>query len=323
MSRNRIGLLVAVVVFLASVAGCTGAPGSGGGLAQTAADFLPAGFVLQLPRMYVQYVETADGGAEPAVSGIGASVIEAWFGMDLSTVKIPPFYVDWIKASDVQHIEVVTGSEGILAYVNGKPTPYLAWDADSIGLAAELTEAFGIANVSQFKSALPWLQRIGLDVVVQMPLAAGADIIRYRDLQDGLLTSTAPAEIEAPDAEVKLGVSFDENGVPSLAGVSASALQPFIGYTPGQLDPQYIALVKQSGIQRLTVQTRGDGLFIFVNDRPLPHLAWSKDHLMTAVNLYAEMNETSWMANETFVNMVSELVLKTTNSDIELVVDFP
>jgi len=324
MLRNRVGLLVAAVVLLASVTACTGVPsGEVGSLAEGAASLLPPGLVLRLPRLYLEYAETEDGGAEPTVSGIGASVIEAWFGADLTTVKIPPFYVDWIQASNMQHIEVLTGAEGVFAYVNGEPLPYLAWDEESIGLAGELAGAFGVPNVEQFKAALPWLQRIGLDLVVQMPLTEDAEIIPYRDPGAGLLESTAAPEFVAAEAEIKVGLSFDENGVPSLGGVSAIALQPIMGYTPGRLDPGYIAALKQSGIRRVTVQTRGDGLFIFVNDRPLPNLAWSREHMTNALSVYAEMNKSSWMANDVFVEMVSDLVLRTANSDIQLVVDFP
>jgi hypothetical protein len=244
-------------------------------------------------------------------------LIESWFGLDLATVKIPPFYVEWIKASDIQHIEVVTGGEGVLAYVNGKPTPYLAWDEESLLLTADLLEAFGIPNIGQVKSALPWIRRLGLDLIVQMPLADDATIIPYRDPAGGLMTTTAAPEFEDPGAEIKLAVSIDENGVPSVAGLSALVLEPLLGFAPA-LDPATFAPFRAAGIEKLTVKTRGDGLFIIINDRPLPNIAWSKDHLMNAIDVYAEMNEASWVANEPFVEMVRELILQTANSDIEL-----
>ncbi len=52
-------------------------------------------------------------------------------------------------------------------------------------------------------------------------------------------------------------------------------------------------------------------------------MAWSKEHLTNALDLYAQMNEASWVPNEAFVGMVRELVLQMGNSDILLIIDFP
>ena len=322
MFRSRIGLLIAGVLLLGLVTSCAGLPAGGAEALAEGTGFLPASFAMQLPPLYLNYEETADGSAEPSVAGIGSSLIEAWFGVDLSSVKIPAFYVDWIKASDIQHLEIVTGPEGIFAYANGKPTPSLTWDAESLALAADLAEAFGVANVATVKSALPWLQRIGLDLVVQMPLAEGAEIIPYRDARTPLETTTAAPEVENPSGVIKLQMAYDGEGVPSFLGLPAAALQPIIGFTPGQLDPQIIARLKQAGVQSLTLQTRGDGLFIFLNDQPLPNVAWSKEHLANALDLYAEMNEASWAPNAGFVNTVRDVVLQTTNLALQLVVNF-
>jgi len=321
MFRKRIGLLIAATLLLGLISGCAGGiptdlEGLTGGL-------LPESFVLKLPTIYVEYKELPDGSAEPSLSGIGASLIESWFGIDLSTVMIPAFYVDWLKASDLQHIEIVTDAEGFLFYSNGLPMPYVAWGAESLSLAADVAGAFGVANMATIKTGLPWLQRVGLDFVVQMPLADGAEIIPYRDPRAGLLTTTAAAEIEDPVGEIKLHMGYDEEGNPSLLGLPAQALASMLGFTPGQIDPQIVAQLMQAGIGSMTLRMRGDGLFIFVNDQPLPNVAWSPDHLANALSLYAQMNEASWVPNEGFVSMVQELVVQATNFDNELVVDFP
>jgi hypothetical protein len=270
----------------------------------------------------VEYLETPDGNAEPSLSGIGASLIESWFGLDLSSVKIPEFYVDWIKDSNLQHIEIVTDAEGFFAYANGVPMPYVGWGAESLMATADLAGAFGVPNIATIKTGLPWLQRVGLDIVVQMPLADGAEIIPYRDARGGLMATTAPPEIDDPVGEIKLHMAYDEQGYPSLLGLPAQALQAILGFTPGQLDPAVIASLKQVGVESLTLRMQGNGLFVYMNDQPLPNVAWSQEHLVNALDLYAQMNEVSWTPNEGFVNMVQEMVLQTSNFDIELVVDF-
>lgn len=137
------------------------------------------------------------------------------------------------------------------------------------------------------------------------------------------MLSAASAEIEQPRAELKLQLDYDEEGVPSIWGLSARVLQPLLGYTPGQLAPSYMSMLDQAGIDLLTAQTQGNGLFIYVNGRPLPNVAWSDEHLANALDLYAAMNEVSWVPNEAFVNMVRQVVLQVTNSDVVLSVSFP
>jgi hypothetical protein len=128
--------------------------------------------------------------------------------------------------------------------------------------------------------------------------------------------------MEDPSGEIKLQVDYDEEGVPSFLGLPAAALQPIIGFTPGQLDSQVIARLKQAGVQSLKLEMQGDGLYVFLNDQPLPNVAWSKEQLTNALDLYAAMNEAGWTPNEGFVTMVRELVLQTADFAVQLVVNF-
>ena len=137
------------------------------------------------------------------------------------------------------------------------------------------------------------------------------------------METIATADVQEPDMILKLEVSYDDGGVPSLLGMSAGLLQPMMGYTPGALDPALIAQLKGAGIQALTLRTQGNGLFIYVNDRPLPNIAWSKEHLANALDLYEQMNKTSWVPNADFVNMVRELAFQVGSSDVELTITLP
>jgi len=322
MFDRRIIRLFLVVALVGLLSGCAATPPSPQKVLQEIAPSFEA-FTLRLPRLYLQYVENERGEGEPMVAGIKASDLETWFGVDLSIVKIPKFYVDWIKASNLQHIEVVNDPKGLFAYVNGKPLPYLAWDADSLALLADLAEAFKVPNAALLKRVLPFLQHIGLDVVVQMPLAEGATFAPYRDQAAGLMETTAAPEIAEPVAQLQLEITYDERGVPSVLGISGDLLSQ-MGYgVPGQLPPQTLELLKGGGIQSIALQTRGDGLFLFINDQPLPNIAWSKEHLANALDLYARMNATSWVPNKAFVDLVRQVVTGLGNSEILLVVRFP
>ena len=323
MLHKKIVRLFLVVSLMGLLTGCAAtAPSPQEMLEEIAPAF--ESFTFRLPRLYLQYVDNEQGEGEPMIAGISASTIESWFGLDLSMVKIPKFYVDWLKASDLQHIELVyDGNEGIFAYANGKPMPYLAWDGQSLALAADMVEAFNVPNASLIKRVLPFVQRIGLDVVVQMPLAGGCAVIPYRDEYAGLLETTAAPEIAEPSARLQVEIVYDQDGVPSVLGLSADLLAE-MGYgIPGQLPAETIAMLQAANIQYVTLQTQGNGLFLYANDQLLPNVAWSEDHLTNAVDLYAQMNASSWVANEAFVNMVQELVFAVGNSDILLVVRLP
>ncbi|HUW09287.1 MAG TPA: hypothetical protein VM537_06120 [Anaerolineae bacterium] len=322
MLHKRIASLMLVVVLLGLVAGCAAPAGSGEALESFQPDL--DAFMFRLPRIYVQYLEDSEGGpAEPAVWGMRASLLESMFGLDLSMVKIPQFYVDWIKDSDLQHVELVHDGQGIFIYANGKPTPYVAWDGESMDLLSQMLGQINIPNGSMIRSLLPLIRHIGLDIVVQMPLAAGTDIIPYRDPEAGYMESMAAIESADPAVVLKLQASYDEGGVPSLLGMSAGLLEPMMGYTPGALDPELIAQLKGAGIEALTLRTQGNGLFIYVNDLPLPNIAWSKEHLANALDLYEQMNRTSWVPNADFVNMVRELVFQVSSSDVQLTIALP
>jgi len=317
MLHKRTASFMVVVVLLGLLTGCAAAPSGSADMLEGVTPDLDA-FVLRLPRFYVEYVERAEGFAEPTLWGMSASNLESWFGLDLTMLKIPQFYMDWMKASDVQHFELVHDGKGIFLFANGEAMPYLAWDAESIDLAGQLMAPLGVPNGDLVRRLLPLLRHIGLDIIVQMPLASGAEIIPYRNVDGGLMESTAPVEIVDPAAELKLAMSYDQSGVPSLLGMSASVLQPMMGYTPGALDPGFVGQVKQAGIDQLSLRTQGNGLFIYVNDKPLPNIAWSKEHLGNAVDLYAQMNEMSWVPNADFVSMVRELVFQLGGSDVRL-----
>jgi len=315
MFGKRIVRLFLVIALMGLLTGCVAAPPSP---QEVLEEIVPTveSFTLRLPRLYVQY----DAEGEPIIWGIRASDLEYWTGADLSMVRIPKFYMDWLIASNLQHIEVTQNGKGIFAYVNGKPMPYLAWDGESLSYAAEVAEAFNVPNAALFRRVLPVLRHIGFDVIVQMPLQDGVAAIPYRDEKAGLMETTAEPVIAEPFVQLHLEVVYDQNGVPSVLGISAEDLEAMTGlsFDRVKLGKDVIAMLQEANIQHITLQTRGDGLFLYINGRPLPNIAWSQDHLRNAVDLYAQMN-----APSAFVDIVRQFVLGLGNSDILLVVRFP
>ena len=301
-----------------SLSGCAAGPAVS---AETVESFLGS-IVIRLPRMYVVYDDTGD----PSVFGVKASTVETWIAPwtgpnSLWMVKIPPYYMDWIKAANVQHIEGVWDSEGIFFFVNSEPLPYLAWDGESLDYVGQMAETFGVPYAGLVRRLLPLLQHIGLDLVVQMPLAGGATTIPCRDVGGGLMEAMEATEaITEPSALLDTEMVYDERGAPSVAGLSAQSLELLAGYSleSVNLDPSVLASLQAANVQHVTLMTRSNGLHLFVNGYALPSLVWSDEHLNNAVNLYVQSN-----APSSTVERVKGSVLQITRADVRLVIRFP
>jgi len=315
--RAVLWVLVLTMIVLVSFSGC--APGTAASVEAAAPS---EAFTIRLPRMYVVYDDTGD----PSIFGIKASTVESWLAPwvgpnSLWMLKIHPFYMDWIKAANIQHIEGVWDSKGIFFFVNGKPLPYLGWDSEGLAYMGQMMETFGVPYGRLIRRLLPLLQHIGLDIMVQMPLAEGATPIPYRDVKAGLMevpeTSEATAE---PAAVVHLEVVYDEDGVPSMAGISAKDLEAVTGYSlwAVKLDPTVLASLQAANIQHVALTMHSNGLRLLVNGRALASLVWSEEHLNNAVDLYVQAN-----APGPIIDMVKESVLQVGHADVRLVVRFP
>ncbi|MBC8449407.1 MAG: hypothetical protein H8D78_16800 [Chloroflexi bacterium] len=320
--RTFLSFALAMVVLI-SFSGCAVSPATpleGGAVS-------PQAFTFRLPRMYVAYDDTG----EPSVFGITASTLETMLTPfagpnSLWMVKIHPYYMDWIKAANVQHIEAVWDKGGVFFFVNGKAMPYLAWDDESLAYAGLMTEMFGTAyygNSAQLiRRLLPLLQRIGLDLVVQMPLADGATPIPHRAPKASLMEVSGVAEAMAePTAAVNLEVVYDERGMPYLAGISAEAIEMLTGPNTlwmTKLAPAAVDSLQAANIQHVALTTQSNGLHILVNGQTLPFLAWDEEHFSNALSLYVQSN-----APSEYVNMAQETVSQIGRADVRMVIHFP
>ncbi|MBC8450365.1 MAG: hypothetical protein H8D78_21740 [Chloroflexi bacterium] len=282
----------------------------------------PAVESVPLPALYVVY----DDAGEPSVFGLQASDIEAWLapwvGPDsLWMLRIHPFYINWIKAANVQHIEGVLDSKGIFLFVNGEPLPYLAWDGESLDHVSQMAQTFAVPYADLIRPYLPLLRHIGLDIVIQMPLAEGATPIPYRDPRIGLMEVTeAPQAISKPPVVTHMEVVYDERGVPHIGGISVETLEALTGVSLWgvKLDPTVMAYLQAANIQHITLMREPEGLHLLVNGRDLPFLAWDEELLSNALDLYVRSNAPSPM-----VDLVKEGLREVSRSDVKLTIRFP
>jgi len=280
LSKRFLFSFLILMLFVSMLAACSGEPVP---LTDTNADF-----VLALPRLVVNI----DSNGMPTVAGISPQLL-ALLGVDVSQFAMDPAYVEWFTQANVQHIELVQKDDGIYVFVNGVLMPHLGWSEDELDNLADTLTKLNVIK-PEFQSVLnlviPIIEHTGLDVVLTFPKQPTAEAIPLRDVNEPIQAPTK-AEAESSVAIVKARVTFDENGVPSILGVSTKELSDagLAGFRSVGLSPETIKSMQDAGIQKITAKTTPEGLIFWINDEQLPYLVWSNDYLNSAADLYAQL----------------------------------
>ena len=281
-----------------------------------------SGFVLALPRLTIDL----DSQGVPSVAGIDPQTLKAvTFGqLDLTQFQVPTTYVDWFTTTNVQNIELMHREDGLYVFVNGQQLPHLGWSGTSLTNLGDVAGETGLLNPNMtrlIELLIPFIQRTGLNVAVRFPRQAGAAEIPMVDLNAPLAQPTS--DEAGTMAVVHVTVSFSEDGVPSVLSVSTRDLQEALGYNLRQLElaPSTVQSMMNMDIQHVTVRTMTDGVFIWVNDKPLPNLAWSDSALTSAADLYGQLYYTDDYAP--IREAVSVLLPILNNLDAQVVLQFP
>jgi len=309
---RRLVLSFILLMLLASIlTACEGQPVN---LAEKDADF-----VLALPRLVVDI----DSDGMPSVAGISPRLL-ALAGIDISQFAMDPAYVEWFTRANVQHIELVQKDDGMYIFVNGVLMPHLAWSADELDTLADTLTKLQMVK-PEFQKVLnlliPVIQHTGLDVVMRFPMQPTADEIPMRDVEAPIVAPTK-SDVETM-AVVKARITFDENGVPSLLGVSTKDLSKagIAGVEGLGLAPQTVQALMNAGIYKVAVKSTPEGLVFWINDEQLPYLAWSDDNLNRAADLYAQLYFTPEYEKQR--ELIDMLLPVLDQIDGEVVLEFP
>lgn len=277
----------------------------------TAAGLLPQ---INLPRIVIEY----DEAGVPSLFGIKAAALQPFVPFNLQVLNMRSDYIAWFQRSNLQHIEIVYNREGMFLYANGKPLPHLAWDEESVKNLGEVATMLNLQNAAVMRRVLPILQRFGVDVVLQFPIPEGAEPIPYRE---GGVSSTPSAEEVQPSAVIHLAIEYREDGLPTLMGLTSRDLSRLTGadlrFT--ELPESTIAYLKAVNMQHVQLQTRPDGVRIFVNGMTLPHLAYNEEELSNAVELYKQL----FPAQAEFGEFLRQVLMMVQRADVDLAVQFP
>ena len=272
-------------------------------------------FMLALPRLEIAF----DTMGNPTVLGMKLSDVGAMLGQDLSTIRIEPFYVNWMTNANVQHMEMRQTGAGLALLVNGKPMPRLAWDDPSLNQAIELVGVFAPGSEALFntvKKLLPIVSRLGVDIVLRFPLQPGAKEIPLAE-EAVVMAPVSPSK-DKPSIVLKFEIRYDAKGVPAILGISGYDLAALGMPLPVAIDPAVLKSIQDKNIQNLEFRTKPDGMFIYVNGQKLPSLAWDKQLLKGAAEVYAQMNPQSPL-----IRTVNQILPMLDTLDIGVLVRLP
>jgi len=270
-------------------------------------------FMIALPRIVINF----DANGSPSVLGLSLTDVGKYTGMNLSTMQLNKFYIDWMMAADVQHLELRQTGNGIIMFVNGKAMPHLGWSDASLQQATDFAGLFNVQNTGMIKKFLPIVRRLGLDLVLTFPRAEGVAEIPLIDPEAAVNTVAQPSS-EPASAIVQFEVKYDENGVPGILGITAADLAAMGISAPLALHPAYVALLQQNNIQTMELRGKSDGVFLYINGQPLPNIVWDDTFLNNAVGLYTQMNPQS-----PYIDIAKTVVPLMNKADIAIMVHFP
>lgn len=286
---------------------------------------LPSGetFQIALPRIVI----TFDENGKPGLEGVPIEDISSALGqpIDMSAFSINSAYpmTDWMTAANIQHIELRQTGDGIAMLVNGQLMPSLSYGDGGLERVREVAPLLGPqggALATVLEKFGPLVERLGLSIVLKFPAQDGAQSIEYAPADLSLKSVADKAASTTPSAAAKFEVRYDEQGVPSILGISARDLQALGIDAPLALRSDYIAGLQANNIQNAQVSARPDGLHMWVNGTALPTIVWDEETLNNAIDIYAQMNPG---VPPSYMNLIRTFVPMLGRTDLSVLLHFP
>ncbi len=297
-----------LVVLLAFLTACSGEPTQPSGAAAT-----PSGEVFQiaLPRLVVD----VDESGVPSIIGINPLFLKA-VGVDVSSFAVPPDLVNTMTKAGIQHIELAAVGDRLVILVNGKPMPQLGFSQGSMQRALDLAAAFNVQNTDTIAKLVPWVTRLGLNVVLRFPRGDAAEIPLSKP---GTAKALTISPITDPASLItKFEVTFDQAGQPGILGVTTQDLANLTGAGIGGLAPATVAQLQAGNIQHLEIRNKPDGLHLYANGEPLPTLAWDSQLLANMVEVYGQLQPEG-----AFKPLVDAFLPTLDRADVGIMLHFP
>lgn len=276
-------------------------------------------FVVALPRIVITFDEQGN----PGVEGVALQEIARSVGvpLDMSQLRIDPFYPAWMKAANIQHVELRQTGDGVALLVNGALMPSLSFQGDSLQRMSDVAPLLGQNGpaIGQLLEKFgPLVQRLGLAIALKFPKQDGAQDIPYAPADTKV--AALAASNEPPTAVAKFEIRYDEQGVPSILGISARDLLALGINANVALAPSVMQQLQANNLQHMQLSSRSDGLHLYVNGNPLPAIAWDSTSLNNALQVYEQMNPG---VPQQYLDLIRTFVPMLARTDMSVMIHFP
>ncbi len=297
--QKRVTLWAVLLLAVALVfSGCTSRVESGAVMERDADDFF-----IDLPAIVIDYA--ADGTA--SIGGLSQGSSDSVYEPDpavseglasiLGGMNLQPLWVGHFTASNLQHIRVTNGDEGILLLVNGQRIPSLIWKEESLSATADAVSALGL-GVPALNKVLPLVRNFGLGVVLRFPVEEGNEIIPLSGVEESEAVTMARLMQEQvlqtfggvlPTIDIPILYHADGSWtLGELSDVDWTVLTstPFYAL---RLPPSLIEGLTSSGIHEVTLKTDSDGIHIALNGIGLPYISWGNGEVQNVLAISKQL----------------------------------
>lgn len=284
--RRHATLWITVVIlgFTTSVTGCGRREGSGA----VAAHKDDAALVVDLPALYIDY----DNTGTPYVGTVPLAAVGESFGLDLAFLQLDPTQLQRITEANIQHIQISMLPNQLLILVNGRVVPSLIWSVDALE-NARITLAKLLPPIAPVTPLLPVASEMGGGVTLRFPVAPGTAPIAltpatsepgWQDDQAAYL-----AAVGAPP-QLTIDVFYQDDGTWRVNGLDAAAWGESVPlpWARLNLDVADIQTLRAADIDQIVIASNREGIFLQINEQPLPHLSWPADELQNVLLLADE-----------------------------------
>ncbi|MDI9548051.1 MAG: hypothetical protein QM346_10685, partial [Chloroflexota bacterium] len=240
------------------------------------------------------------------------------FGFNIGMV-LQPALIQQLQAANIQKLEARIGYNGIHVYANGEDMPYIEWDQQKTETLQQVIRSMpGVPNGDLIANLLPWTRKIGLGAALHLPVPSGTaklNIPRWKG-ETAVRRTTAAETTIGP---ITIGsLVFDENGQAIIEGIPASTLEQLTGgpVLP-TLDANTLGILNSLGVDSVRIATHPNGINLFLNDRPLPGIAYDSASLG---RLQAQLG--AFIPDPAMLEMVNQVVPLLPGADISAAISF-
>ncbi len=260
----------------------------GGGEMAAQADDAP--LVVDLPALYIDY----DRSGIARVGSVPVTTLGDTLGIDLSALNLAPQQLEQIIDAHIQHIQITSLPQRLLILINGRVVPSLGWATAELENTGATLAAL-VPALAPLEPLLPIAAEMGIGLVLRFPLAPGATPLalelRPHEPARGEVDQEAYlAAIGGLPPRWTIDVYYQNDGTWRVDGLDAAAWSQSVPlpWEKLNLDVAHLHALRNGGIEELILSSNREGLFLQVNQEPLPYLSWTNGALQNVVTLADE-----------------------------------